>query len=67
MARKWPYPTSPGPDPHMHEAIGDETTTVCHECGNPNLAAARATWTDDGSSFCPFHKLPGATKDTPHD
>lgn len=30
-----------------------EQRTICEGCGNSNLAADRAIWTDDGSSFCP--------------
>jgi len=36
-----------------YNAKRNEQTTICHECGNSTLAHGRASWTDDGISFCP--------------
>lgn len=36
-----------------HNANRGEQRTICEDCGNANLAHARAVWTDDGASYCP--------------
>lgn len=60
-------PEAPQDARHEKLAGKGQQRTICHECGQSNLAAAKAVWTDDGSSFCPDGCAPQDTRKTVED